>query len=160
MNCVSSLSHLNVIHMDESIIKGGSDEIKGDVKWVLKQTKHTAVLFHCITANLVCYGQINSTKCIYLSVSNRILRHGWMTQRSMALWWCRLELGSSTFPRTLLTNWQEPSPGYPSVSSGGKVSVFSLPLCMYCTHHHRCEYGFSSELQVTEHRTPPQSAIL
>lgn len=54
-----------------------------------------------------------------------------MTLQSMALWLCRSVLGSSTFPMTLLTNWQEPSPGCPSVSSGGKVSIFSLSLSLY-----------------------------
>lgn len=49
-----------------------------------------------------------------------------MTLRIMALWLFRLELGSSTFPMTLLANWLEPLLGCPSVSSGGKIFVLSL----------------------------------
>lgn len=76
---------------------------------------------------------------LFLSISHRILMYGWMTQRTMALWWCHLELGSNTFHRTLLTNWQEPSPGYPSVLSGGKVSVIWLSHTAHSCHCHKWE---------------------
>lgn len=56
-----------------------------------------------------------------LPCCHRSSRHGWMTQRATALWWWHLELESSIFPRTSLTNWPAPWPGCLSASSGGKV---------------------------------------
>lgn len=89
------------------------------------------------------------TKCIFLVLfciwcSHRILRRGWTTQRSMALWSCHLELGSSTFPRTLRTSWQGPSPGCLSVLSGGKVSAIWLSVILYAA------VTFPSKLEATD----------